>query len=71
MSGRLLRDHCMLDSRREALLRQAIADLGLSARAHDTVLGIARKIAEIVDHSSSLPQDLMEAIHCRRLDRNL
>jgi magnesium chelatase family protein len=53
------------------LLRQAMTELGLSARAHDKVLRVARTIADIEGHTSLRPEHLSEAIQYRRLDRQL
>ena len=47
MSPRQVRRFCKLDAAGEALLKQAMTELGLSARAHDKVLRIARTIADI------------------------
>lgn len=71
MSSRLLRQHCAIDDAGEAVLRQAISELGLSARAHDKVLRVARTIADLADRDSISAEDLLEAIHYRRLDRKL
>ena len=69
MSGRLLRTHCVLDEAGELTLRQAMNELGLSARAHDKVLRVARTIADLAGRASIAADDLLEAIHYRQLDR--
>ena len=51
------------------LLKQAMTELGLSARAHDKVLRIARTIADIEGEESIHTHHLAEAIQYRRLDR--
>jgi len=71
MSPRQVRTHCKLDAAGEALLRQAMTELGLSARAHDKVLRIARTIADMEDQDNIQPHHLAEAIQYRRLDRSL
>jgi len=71
MRPRQLRRSCKLDSSGEALLRQAMTELGLSARAHDKILRVARTIADIADSDSIRPEHVSEAIQYRRLDRQL
>jgi magnesium chelatase family protein len=71
MSSRQIRQFCKLDAAGEALLKQAMSELGLSARAHDKVLRIARTIADLEDSPDLQPHHLAEAIQYRRLDRKL
>ncbi len=71
MSSRQTREHCKLDGAGEALLKQAMTELGLSARAHDKVLRIARTIADIESSDTIHPHHLAEAIQYRRLDRRM
>ena len=71
MSSKQLRHHCPLDDACEALLKQAMLELGLSARAHDKVLRIARTIADLEATTQIHPHHLAEAIQYRRLDRKL
>jgi magnesium chelatase family protein len=71
LSTRLLRKHCKLDSAGEAILKQAMLELGLSARAHDKVLRVARTIADLAASEALQPEHVSEAIHYRRLDRQL
>ena len=69
MGPRLVRRHCPLNADCERLLKQAMTELGLSARAHDKVLRLARTIADI-DKAADISADhLSEAIQYRRLDR--
>jgi len=71
MTSRQGRRFCALDDAGEALLRQAMAELGLSARAHDKVLRIARTIADMEPAGAIEAHHLAEAIQYRRLDRKL
>ena len=71
MSSRHVRRFCKLDSAGELLLKQAMTEMGLSARAHDKVLRIARTIADLEDAAEIQPHHLAEAIQYRRLDRKL
>ena len=53
------------------MIKQAVYELGLSARAHDKVLRIARTIADIEQSDSIEAHHVAEAIQYRRLDRKL
>jgi magnesium chelatase family protein len=71
MSSRQVRRHCRLDAAAEALLKQAITEMGLSARAHDKILRIARTIADMEGVEALASHHLAEAVQYRRLDRKL
>jgi magnesium chelatase family protein len=71
MSPRDLRRFCKLDRSGEQVLQQAMTELGLSARAHDKVLRIARTIADLAAADHITIEHLSEAIHYRRLDRRI
>lgn len=71
MTSRELRTHCKLDDAGERVLRQAVTELGLSARAHDKVLRMARTIADLAAAEHIAAEHLMEAINYRRLDRQM
>jgi magnesium chelatase family protein len=71
MSSREIRKFCRLDEPGETLLKQAMAELGLSARAHDKVLRIARTIADLEGAPEIEAHHVAEAIQYRRLDRKL
>ncbi|HMQ14369.1 MAG TPA: ATP-binding protein, partial [Phycisphaerae bacterium] len=71
MTSRQLRKHCQLDEQGERILRQAVSELGLSARAHDKVLRVARTIADLAGAERIEAMHLAEAIQYRRLDRSL
>jgi len=65
-----LKTHCRLDGEGESLLAQAVRELGLSARAHDKILKVARTIADIDASAPIRPDHLAEAIQYRSLDRS-
>ena len=69
MTSKQLRRFCALDAAGEALLKQAMTELSLSARAHDKVLRIARTIADLDGRETIEPQHLAEAVQYRKLDR--
>ncbi|NOT00424.1 MAG: YifB family Mg chelatase-like AAA ATPase [Phycisphaerales bacterium] len=71
MTSKLLRAHTALDAAGESVLKQAMTELGLSARAHDKVLRVARTIADLADADAIHADHVSEAIHYRRLDRQL
>jgi magnesium chelatase family protein len=69
MSARDLRTHCRLNPPVEALLRDAVNRLGLSARAYHRVLKIARTIADLDAAAELSTAHVSEAIQYRSLDR--
>ena len=71
MSTRQLRKYCVLDDEGKTLLKTAMEELGLSARAHDRILRVARTIADLEAMATIQPQHLVEAIGYRSLDRKL
>ncbi len=71
MGSRQLRKHCKLDQPGETILKQAMTELGLSARAHDKILRVSRTIADLAGVEEIAPEHVAEAIHYRRLDRQL
>jgi magnesium chelatase family protein len=71
MGSRDLKACCALEERTMELLKFAMADLKLSARAFDRILKVARTIADL-DAAADIKSDhLMEAIQFRSLDRQL
>jgi magnesium chelatase family protein len=71
MTSRQLRKYCVLDREGQNLLKQAMEELGLSARAHDRILRMSRTIADLEGAVDIRPVHLTEAIGYRSLDRKL
>jgi magnesium chelatase family protein len=71
MTTRQLRRHCALDEEGKGLLKTAMEQLGLSARAHDRILRVARTIADLEGAADIRAPHVVEAISYRSLDRKL
>ena len=71
MGPRELRQFCVLDETSMELLRHAMNDLRLSARAYDRILKVARTIADLAGSDRILPEHVAEAIQYRSLDRQI
>jgi magnesium chelatase family protein len=71
MTTRQLRRHCALDEEGKGLLKQAMEELGLSARAHDRILRVSRTIADLEGSADIQGGHVLEAIGYRTLDRKL
>lgn len=70
MGSKDIRRYCAIDSGGTALLSTAISRLGLSARAYDRILKVARTIADLDGRTAIRPAHLSEAIQYRSLDRD-
>ncbi len=70
MGPRQIQQHCALCDRGEKLLAKAMQQLGLSARAYDRILKVARTIADLAGDETIAPQHLAEAIQYRSMDRS-
>ncbi len=71
MSTRDVRQFCRLDEATRELMRGAMADLGLSARAYERVLKVARTIADLAGAEELQGEHVLEAIQMRSLDRQV
>jgi magnesium chelatase family protein len=69
MSGRHIRQFCVLEPESRTLLKNAVRRLGLSARAYDKVLKVARTIADLEQVENISSAHIAEAIGYRLLDR--
>ena len=69
MSSRQVRAHCRLGASGQALLKSALTRLGLSARAHDRILKVARTIADLGGAEAVGAEHVAEAVQYRSLDR--
>ncbi len=69
MSPRCIRQFCPLSADCERLLERAMTQQGLSPRAHDRILKVARTIADLEATPQLEPKHIAEAIQYRTLDR--
>ncbi len=70
MESKQIRTYCKIDEQAQELLRVAINQLGLSARAYDRILKVARTIADLASTPHIEAVHISEAIQYRSLDRN-
>jgi magnesium chelatase family protein len=71
MSHRQIREFCKLNGDGERMLKATMDELGLSARAHDKILRVARTIADLETSEDIAVHHLSEAINYRMLDRQM
>jgi magnesium chelatase family protein len=69
MGTRQIRTYCELSTECERLLERAMQQQGLSARAHDRILKVARTIADLDNVPQIEAKHIAEAIQYRTLDR--
>ena len=71
MGSRQVRQHCQLDAESNGYLERAMEEMNFSARAHDRILKVARTLADLSEAPEIRPNDILEAIQYRSLDRKL
>jgi magnesium chelatase family protein len=71
MGTRELKQYCDLSEQTKELLKFAMTDLNLSARAYDRILKVARTIADLAGSENIAGEHISEAIQYRSLDRQL
>jgi magnesium chelatase family protein len=69
MSQNDIKNYCKIDADSNGMLKKAMDRMGLSARAYDRILKVARTIADIDQSEKIRPQDIAEAIQFRSLDK--
>jgi magnesium chelatase family protein len=71
MTPRQVRKYCTLKRECSSLLKGAMEELGLSARAHDKILRVARTMADLEGTDEIQPNHVAEAVGFRALDRSV
>ena len=69
LSTRDIDKHCVPDEKGDALLKQAISRMGLSARAYHRILKVARTVADVGGMATISAAHVAEAIQYRRFER--
>ncbi len=70
MPPQMVKKICIINNAGKNMLKRAMEKLGLSARAYDRILKVARTIADLAAAEEILPEHLAEAIQYRSLDRD-
>lgn len=71
MTNREIKAHCVLEEHTMEMLKFAMADLQLSARAYDRILKVARTIADLAESDRITSDHVGEAVQMRSLDRQI
>jgi magnesium chelatase family protein len=71
MGPRQIKQHCKLSDDSQELIRVAMTELNLSARAYDRILKVSRTVADLAASDAITPEHVSEAIQYRTFDRTL
>ena len=71
MSARAIKQHCRLTTESQDLIRMAMNELSLSARAYDRILKVSRTIADLAGAEAIASDHVSEAIQYRTFDRTM
>ena len=71
ISNKMLLKYCKIGTKEASILKRAMNELSLSARAYDKILKVSRTIADLVNSENIEMDHLLEAIQYRSLDRSL
>jgi magnesium chelatase family protein len=71
MGPRQIRQHCQLSDESQELIRVAMTQLNLSARAYDRILKVSRTVADLQSTDEIATEHVSEAIQYRTFDRTL
>ena len=70
MNPKQIREYCILDDESKTLLKLAMEKKGLSARAYERILKVARTIADLDNSENIQTNHISEAVQYRNLDKN-
>jgi len=71
MNTKLIKKYCLLNNEAKELLKMALIELGLSARAYDKILKVSRTITDLAESENIKTEHLSETIQYRDLNRPL
>ena len=71
MNSRQIRELCPLNKAGRQVMKDTVEEMGLSARAHDKILRVARTIADVSGDDDISIEHLHEAVNYRMLDRQI
>jgi magnesium chelatase family protein len=71
LDSKAVREHCKMNEAAEGLLKNALDKLGLSARAYDKILRVARTIADLEAQDTITEAQILQAVQYRSLDQGV